>query len=509
MPSLPVSALFTPADSGVDPTNPAAFPGAQGTWLATLYYIASKVQLSTTVWGSGGISRTLMAIGATALNAVDQIFSIDLQGGLLQWAAAVTPDPANVPAPLWTPGWLDQLGLSLYDVERQPATYATVTMTIVSAAAASYPTFAPGTYHVSNPSSGFTYSNVGPLTIAPGTQTAAFIADVIGQSTSTPGAISQAVTALPGVSVTNLGTAIGANAQSNASYVASCRNSLSALSPNGPKAAYQYLAEQSFTMLQTIIPGAPAQPLTGGPITSAICLVDTDTGTTTTVIANASGTDEGVSNLQITGASNTAPITLAVSSIAAAGGSLKTGDWVNVSGVTGNGGANGWWQAGTVTDTSVVLIGSTGTGAYVSGGALEGGDLGLVDYVLQAYAVGNADTNITEWAEDTFPFYAATIAVPLAQLGSVAQIPNTAAAAYIQGAPIGGYLPPVVLFGAIPAGGVEAAMIEALGAAGITVLNVLSGFIVGGVVQPYVALSPTQKAVVASPSQIVINVVGA
>jgi hypothetical protein len=515
LPSLTIQQLFTPAPSGVDPQNPTAAPPA-GSWRATLYTIASTIGLSTTSWLTGGITRTILALLSVALNAADNIVSIDLQGGFLDWAAAVTPDPATVSAQNWTPGWLDELALSRYNQQRQLATYAPVTMQITSTNASPF-TYAPGTYHVANPSSGATYSNINSLTILAGSPssptptTASFQCDQLGPiGTAAPGQINVALTAIPGVSVTNPGIAVGANNQTNASLVAQCRASLPSLSSNPPKVVYQFLAEQSFEMLQTIIPGEPATPLVGGPITSAICITDTDTGETQTIIANSAGTMDGVANLTITGATNASPIVLTVDSISAAGGSLRNDDWCYVAGVTGNSAANGWFPVQSFTDTSITLAGSAGSGNYVSGGSVEAGDLGLVDYILQAYAVGNADVNVTEWATDVDVVYGVTIWVPLNQVGSGATsaqtIASNAIASYIGSVPIGGYLPPVTLGNAIPIGGVAAAIAEALADAGITVKNLVGAFFIGAIpIFTDLPISPTGKPVlVASP----VNVIG-
>lgn len=504
MSSLSITDLFTPAPSGVDPNNPTAPPPAS-TWRAGLYYIASKIGLSTTSWLTGGITRTILALVSVALNAADQIVSIDLQGGFLDWAASVTQDPATVQASQWIPGWLDQLAISVYDQTRSPATYAPVTMTINNVSSTTYPTFAPGSYHVQNPTTGLTYSNVNSLTIAPGLVTGiAFLADQIGASSAAINTITSPVTALVGVTVTNPTSAIGSNAQSNASLVSQCRASLSALSPNGPKAAYAYFAKQASAILAL---QTPSVPLLNGPITGALVQTNTDTGTITTTIANAAGATDGVANLSISAASNTIPIVLTVSSISAAGGSLANNDWCYVSGVFGNTAANGWFHAASVSDTSVTLAGSSGNGAYINGGSLEGGDLGLVDYIIQSNAVGNADTAITQWATTQGVAFGVTIWVPLAQVPSVQAIAQSAIVTYIGAVPIGGYLPPVTLTNAIPLNGLNAAIAEALGNAGISVLNIVGSFFVGGAPTFLdLPMGVTSKAILSGTP--VVNVVG-
>src|SRR5215472_9046136 len=72
----------------------------------------------------------------------------------------------------------------------------------------------------------------------------------------------------------------------------------------------------------------------------------------------------------VTAASNATPIVLTVSSTTG----ITAGDILVVGGVGGNLAANGTWQAGTVTGTTVQLLtkldanNSTGSAAYTSGG---------------------------------------------------------------------------------------------------------------------------------------------
>jgi hypothetical protein len=66
----------------------------------------------------------------------------------------------------------------------------------------------------------------------------------------------------------------------------------------------------------------------------------------------------------VTGASNASPIVITSSN-----NGLQNGDLVEVVGVGGNTAANGIFQVANVTTTSFELVGSTGNGAFTSGGA--------------------------------------------------------------------------------------------------------------------------------------------
>lgn len=71
----------------------------------------------------------------------------------------------------------------------------------------------------------------------------------------------------------------------------------------------------------------------------------------------------------ITAASNAAPI-----QITATGHGLATGASVTITGVAGNTAANGSWSVTVLTANTFTLNGSTGNGAYISGGTVATGN---------------------------------------------------------------------------------------------------------------------------------------
>lgn len=529
MPNLTAQQLFAPAPSGVNASNPSASP-ASGSWLATMLGIASTVGLTATAWQAGQIARTMLAIMSTVQAQQDGIVSLMSQGGFLDWAASgtvtyvnsqgqtitayVTPDP-SIPAqnPTGTPGWLDALALSLFNVQRTFATFASGTLYITNASGQSYGPYVATGYHVANPSSGATYSNTVSLTIAPspviGTSVAAvtnlgglievqttaphglatgaivsmvgsgtipasgvwvvtvidtthftlngstysgvawggaaytpqsmtFQADVSGSSsTSAPGTITQTVTSLVGVSVQNLASFTGSNAQSNTTLVSLCRAKQATISPAGPLLAYQYFALEAYALLQSLATTKPfnGYTLVGGPITRAIPNVSTVTGIVTTTIANANGAVHGCAQVQVTGATNASPI--AITTAVAHG--LSTGDVVSISGVTGNTAANGLSWTITVTGaTTFTLNSSVGNGAYVNGGIVEGSDLGAVDSIIQANVVPNGTIAITQSATNVNVAVVAAIWLPASMAATAAGILQTALSLYFSNLPIGG-----------------------------------------------------------------------
>ena len=74
-------------------------------------------------------------------------------------------------------------------------------------------------------------------------------------------------------------------------------------------------------------------------------------------------------NTTISGASNASPIVVTLAATPS-GGALATGEKVTISGVVGNTAANGTWVVTSVGGTSFSLNGSTGNGAYASGGTV-------------------------------------------------------------------------------------------------------------------------------------------
>ena len=71
--------------------------------------------------------------------------------------------------------------------------------------------------------------------------------------------------------------------------------------------------------------------------------------------------------IDITGATNAAPIVLTVAS----GHGIVADDGVNISGVVGNTAANGAFLVTSVTATTITLQGSSGNAAWTSGGKLQ------------------------------------------------------------------------------------------------------------------------------------------
>lgn len=179
--TLSVQDLFQPAPSGVGPFGNVPMTPPAGSWLAKMLEVSTAVQLPTTSWQSGAPERTILAIEAVMFSQSDANISAMAQGGFLQSAALgsvtfqlldgttvtlpVTPDPSNTAQnPDGDLGWLDELGVGLYDTERLPASYATGPLAIAKTTAGSLGPYSPGGYHVASVL-GATYRNADSLTI--------------------------------------------------------------------------------------------------------------------------------------------------------------------------------------------------------------------------------------------------------------------------------------------------------------------------------------------------------
>lgn len=541
--TMNISELFTPA--------------TQPEWLATMLANAQTLNLQTTSWQSGGMARTMLAIMSNVMSQEDATVSVMAQGGFLDYAASgtvtyvalngqtvtqpVTPDP-SIPAqnPTGTPGWLDVLCSSVYDVTRIGAQFATGTQAIANTSASVYGPYEPGTYHISNPTSGQGYNNSSQLTIAAanivgGAITAAtntspiqittsgahgltgsevvyiegvvgntgangfwefvvngantiiltgsvgngawtsggtlnvcttgtFAADVAGPNgTSTRGTITEAVTTLTGVSVSNIESFFGAAWESNLALAARARLKIQSLSPNGPKGAYAYFALAAY---QLLLDQDPAVVLSS-PITKVLVSASATTGIVNTTLASTVGAVPGVSNLAVSGATNATPI-----EISATAHGLASGNYVQISSVLGNTNANGQWVITVTGANTFTLDGSAGNAAYTSGGIVQGGDLGEVDTIIQANCVPDGNTAITDSSTNFNVAVVCNVSVPQAQAPAFAVAVQTALAVYFASLPIGGnsgFLDYDVVLGVIiSAGSINGQQSYVVSASGLT-----------------------------------------
>lgn len=288
---------------------------------------------------------------------------------------------------------------------------------------------------------------------------ATFQADYAGpDSNAGTGQVSIVVSGYPGVACYNAGAWVGSNWESNTALAARCLLKLQSISPNGAAGAYEYVALSALSIYETdAIPVQGSSVLTvslSQAITKCLVQSSTSTGVVTVTLANADGAPAGVIQAAVTGATNASPIVVTIADTTG----LANGDYVYLAGVEGNVAANGYWQIANLTGTTFELSGSTGTGAWTSGGTVEGGDLGLVDLLINELVVPQAITETTQAASTLAVNIAATVTVPTAQLGAYNAAVGVALAAWFAALPIGGIngntVPLSVIEGVLYAGGI-------------------------------------------------------
>lgn len=243
--------------------------------------LAKLVGLPVDSWRTGDPTRALYKQVATKLAAVDQTVANLAQSAVLSVLAtqAGTGDAGAI-------AWLKIVALEQFGVVVQEATFAESAagtgVTLTNSGGGNYPVD-PGDLTFKSSVTGKTYHNTTGGVLAPGpatTLTLEFVADEAGSdSTVAANEIDTMVTTLLGVSITASAPAIGLDEESPDSVYQRCKDSLGALSPNGPKDAYRYVALNS--------------ALTGVTTVTRAIAIDNGDGTVSVYIANASGSATG------------------------------------------------------------------------------------------------------------------------------------------------------------------------------------------------------------------------
>ena len=199
---------------------------------AAIYSALAARGVSTTAWKPGAVVRTIVAALAIMLAALSSLQATIAKSGFLDFAEG---------------DWLTLLGRYVYGVERDLGAFASGSIQATNSTGSIYAGDA-GDLIVLNPTSGKTYRNTAAFSIG----SMAFDVDIpveaveIGtESTSTGGTITDLVTTLNGVTITNASALVGADEESDALLRLRCRESLGRLSPNGPKDAYAYFARST------------------------------------------------------------------------------------------------------------------------------------------------------------------------------------------------------------------------------------------------------------------------
>ena len=224
--------------------------------------VAQSLGLPVTSWQPGDPTRSLYHLASEMLAKLEEVVALYVAAGFLDTA---------------TGDWLTFLASEVFGVDRVESTFAGTNVTLTNAGGGVYD-FDAGDITFKASSSGKTYRNTtGGHLGAGGTLVVDVVADESG-SASSAGAteINALVTGILGVTCSNATAAVGLDAEADASLRARCRDRMGALSPNGPRAAYAYVARTPE------LAGTSA-------VTRVRTFTDPATGVVTVYLAGASG----------------------------------------------------------------------------------------------------------------------------------------------------------------------------------------------------------------------------
>lgn len=191
-------------------------------WLDQL----ESVGLPAKSWRAGGSLRTILAILAKAYAAFVTSMLGFVQAGFLETS---------------TGGWLTLLAYYVYGVTRIVATSATGQVQLTNGGGGLY-NIPAGAFQVAHATTGKVYQNQSSFTLNPGD---VLLIDVqaieLGSaSNATPGTVTKLVTALAGVTATNLTSIVGNDAEKDPDLRQRCKDKLGIIGGKGVRGAYRY-----------------------------------------------------------------------------------------------------------------------------------------------------------------------------------------------------------------------------------------------------------------------------
>jgi phage-related baseplate assembly protein len=216
-------------------------------------------------WASGAIMRTFIAVFASVAAPFTRIMVDVAKSGFLDTAESQ---------------WLAFLSEQQFDYSPTKATFATGDLTVNNTEGGVF-NFAAREFRVLyediNPAA--SYVNVDPFSLGShemGKHITIEAEEIGSRSTAPAGAITTIVSSANGVECTNEAAVVGIDAESDASIKSEARLSTGPLSPNGPYAAYEFVA-RNFALNGGVV------------VTKAKAIVDNDLGIATLYVAGPSG----------------------------------------------------------------------------------------------------------------------------------------------------------------------------------------------------------------------------
>lgn len=197
-----------------------------------IYAAIAARGVSTTGWKDGAVVRTLITAIAIVLGGLSELQAAIARGGFLELA---------------TGPWLTLVARYVYGVERNSGTFARGEVTLDNTGGGVY-AGDPGDLIVVNSAKGKSYRNTASFSVGAfetGVTIPIQAIEIGSESTASPGQINQMETVLLGVTVTNAAAVVGTDEETDVELRTRCRESTGALSPNGPRDAYAYIAKSA------------------------------------------------------------------------------------------------------------------------------------------------------------------------------------------------------------------------------------------------------------------------
>lgn len=198
---------------------------------ASVYAVLAALGVNTTVWKPGAVVRTMIAALAIVVASLSQLVALVARGGFLDLAEGA---------------WLRLKARYDYGVEWNGPTFATGTVTLNNSGGGIY-SFGPDEIIFVNTVTGKEYRNVGAVEIGAlqtGIQVAIRAVEAGSASNALPGEIAFGSPVL-GVEIEQNAAVIGADGEDDLELRERARDRLGALSPNGPRDAYAYIAKSA------------------------------------------------------------------------------------------------------------------------------------------------------------------------------------------------------------------------------------------------------------------------
>lgn len=195
----------------------------------TFVNVLSAFGINASAWVKGGTASTILTATSQTCEGFNALMVQGLSSAFLETA---------------TGGWLTLLAYFVYGVTRPPATFATGTVTLTNTGGGVY-NYGPGQVTFLDVVTKQTYTNVAAIALGALATLAGvpLIATTAGAASSAqPGDISELVTVMLGVEVTNPEAVVGSDAMTDANLRLLCVAALAANSPYGPANAYRYAA---------------------------------------------------------------------------------------------------------------------------------------------------------------------------------------------------------------------------------------------------------------------------